>query len=303
LDASATSTGNAGSSTSAPPVVAPPPYPQPLVSPADKSETIVEAAAMASSLTIPQQPKVVDVSPLPQPKPKGKTGLLIGAVVLVLVVIGIAVGGVVIYKVMNPKTPVVVTNTNTTTLPAGPLEVSRYWLMLEPSNSNQPPTRVAGLVPIASGQKFQMRLQFVDDGYVYIVGPGGDSNKPTAFLTTKPAKETGLTNNSVTANSEFSFPRGDGLLQLDTKPGTDTFTVIFSKTRLESPSFLSSQVTGEPMAAGQLAEFNEFINKYKPKSPPVMEEDNSNNQARFVRVKVTADPGNPIVFEVRIQHN
>jgi hypothetical protein len=57
------------------------------------------------------------------------------------------------------------------------------------------------------------------------------------------------------------------------------------------------------MTATHLAEFNEFVNKYKAKSP-LMELDNSNNQSQFVRVKVTADqPGNPIVFEIRIQHN
>jgi hypothetical protein len=79
--------------------------------------------------------------------------------------------------------------------------------------------------------------------------------------------------------------------------------VIFSKAKLESPSFLSAQVTGEPMPPGQLAEFNEFVSEHQQKAP-VMEHDDSNNEAPFVRVKVDADQlGNPIVFEIRIQHN
>jgi len=57
------------------------------------------------------------------------------------------------------------------------------------------------------------------------------------------------------------------------------------------------------MAPGQLAEFNEFVSKHQQKAP-IMELDDSNNQAPFVRVKVDADQlGNPIVFEIRIQHN
>jgi serine/threonine protein kinase len=298
LDAAATSVPNSGAMTTPPPIVPPKPVVSP---PPDNSATIVESAAMASSVTIPQQPKIAEVTTQHAPA-KGKSGMLIGVVVLVVVLSVLAIGGVVVYKLMNSKAPAVTTNTNSSP-PVAPVEVSRYWLMLEPTKAGEKQTRVAALVPIASGQAFQIRLVFPEDGYVYIVGPGGDNNEPTAFLTTKPMPETGLTSNATTAGAEFSFPKGDGLLRLDKKPGTDTFTVIFSKTRLETPSFLGSQVTGNPMPANQLAEFHEFINKYKAKSPS-LEADNSNNQSPFVRVKVTADqPSNPIVFEIRIQHN
>jgi serine/threonine protein kinase len=305
LDSSATSgPGSAGATT--PPPLAPS---LPKLVPPDKSETIVESAAsLASSATIPQQrseqPRAIDVASLPVPPPpaKSKAGVMIGLIVLVVAFTGIVVGGIVIYKIMYPTPPVVNTNTNTVT-PSGPVEVSRYWLMLEPKKPTEQPTRVAGLVPLASGQAFQMRLSFTQDGYVYIVGPGGDNNEPTAFLTTKPMPESGLTSNATKAGAEFSFPNGDGLLRLDKKPGTDRFTVIFSKTLLETPSFLSTQVTGNPMPAAQLAEFNDFVSKYKGNAP-VIELDNSNNQTPFARVKVGADQqSNPIVFEVRIQHN
>ena len=93
------------------------------------------------------------------------------------------------------------------------------------------------------------------------------------------------------------------MLRLDTKPGTDKFTVIFSKTKLESPSFLSSKVDGKPMSADRLSEFNDFVSKHMQKAP-VTELDDTNNQMPFVRVKVDAEQvGNPIVFEIRIQHN
>jgi hypothetical protein len=174
--------------------------------------------------------------------------------------------------------------------------------MLEPAKAQAKPTRVAGLVPVASGQTFQMHFVFPQAGYVYIFGPGVD-NKPTAFLTARPSAETGLENNRASAGAEFSFPSGDQLLSLDKKPGTDRFTVIFSKSRLESPSFLNATVNGEPLTADQLAEFNSFVGKYT-KVAPSIELDESNNQKPFVRVKGNANQSQePFVFEVRIQHN
>src|SRR6185369_15747248 len=176
-------------------------------------------------------------------------------------------------------------------------EVSRYWLMLEPTAHEGKLTRVAGLVPLASGQSFQMHFVFGQDGFVYIFGPG-EGNQTTAFLTTKPSPETGLSTNEANAGQEFSFPKGDQLLGLDKKPGTDLFTVIFSKTKLESPSFLTAQVTMDPLPANELAEFNEFVGKYTQK-PPVLERDDSNNETPFVRVKIDGDKqSDPIVFEL-----
>jgi hypothetical protein len=270
--------------------------------------TLVESADMASSVTIQQQPNVT-VSPLPNvtpvdvaPASKSKAGLMIGFVVLLVVLVGGGVGGFFIYNKFKTKPVTGTTSSGTTTPPVTPTEVTRYWLMVEPPDEKTEPARVAGLVPIASGQSFQMRFVFAESGYVYIVGPNKD-NKSTVFLSTKPAPGTGLKTNQVQAGKEFSFPNGDGLLGLDNKPGTDKFTVVFSKTRLESPSFTTAEVTGEAMPAAQLGEFKDFVNKYSAK-PPTIEFDDTNNQAQFVRVKVNADQqGNPIVFEVRIQHN
>jgi hypothetical protein len=147
-----------------------------------------------------------------------------------------------------------------------------------------------------------MHFVFAEDGYVYIFGPG-EGNQPTAFLTTKPSPATGLSTNEAKSGQEFSFPKGDQLLGLDKKPGTDRFTVVFSKTKLESPSFLSAQVTGDPLQANQLADLNAFVSRYTQKAA-VMELDDSNNQTPFVRVKVDGNKhSDPIVFEIRIQHN
>ena len=164
-----------------------------------------------------------------------------------------------------------------------------------------PKTQVAGLVPIASGQPFSFHFTFDEDGYLYIFGPG-DNNQLTAFLTTKPQPDTGLTTNKVSKGKEFSFPKGN-TLTLDKNPGTDNFTIIFSKSPLSSPSFLDMQVTFEPLTASQQADFKAFVSKYQGK-PPVIELDDSNPKAQFVKVKTTSDrSNNPIVFDIRIQHN
>ena len=110
-----------------------------------------------------------------------------------------------------------------------PKEISRYWLELEPAAEGGQTTRVAGLVPIASGQSFKFHFTFNEDGYLYIFGPG-DNNQPTAFLTTKPLPDTGVSSNKVSKGVDFSFPSGAGNnLTLDKNPGTDNFTVIFVK--------------------------------------------------------------------------
>ncbi len=308
LDASATSVPADSSKATTPPV-SPPAALQPRTPLADQSmsaATVVEKAPMESSVTV-QQPKVAEVV-RPQVAPqaaKGKTGLIVGMVALVIILAVVAVGGFLVYsKFKASPTPANNnTNTNATVPPETNVEAGRYWLMLEPKTENEPTARVAGLVPLASGQSFQMRLVFPSDGYLYIVGPGGDNNQPTAFLTNQPMPATGLTSNAVKANKEFSFPGGNQLLSLDSRPGTDKFTVIFSKARLEAPVSLNARVEGKPLNASELSEFNAFVSKNMQK-PALTELDDSNNQTPFVRVKVDADKlSNPIVFEIRIQHN
>jgi serine/threonine protein kinase len=286
------------------------PEPPQQIDPSMSSATVAESAAMASSATAvpvarPAAPAVpasaAPAVPAP-PTKKSSAGLIIGAVVLLVVV---AVGGIASYFIWNrSRTTTVVTNSGSTTATApAPREITRYWLELEPAREGDQPTRVPGLVPIASGQSFKFHFAFSDSGYVYILGPG-ENNQPTAFLTTKPLPESGVTNNQATGGSDFSFPRGAGNnVTLDKNPGTDVFTIIFAKSALSSPSFLNEPVTGRPLSAPQQAELKAFVAKYAEK-PPVTELDESNPRAPLVRVKVPAEQtSSPIVFDIRIQHN
>jgi len=222
----------------------------------------------------------------------------------VILLVG-GVGGFLVWnKMKSNSTSTATTNGNTAGVASAPVEVSRYWLSLEPKG--KPKTQVAALGPIASGQEFKFYFTFAEDGYLYIVGPGPNKNQPIAFLTNNPSGA-GVTSNKVSKGVEFSFPKDDAdnvnNLTLDKKPGTDHFTVIFSKTPLSSPSFLSEPVTGDALTAAQQADLKDFISRYQSKAPTT-ELDESNARAPFVRVKaVTDQTSNPIVFNIRIQHN
>ena len=263
---------------------------------------------MASSVTAPQVvkpappqiPKVAAVAPAPA---KSKAGLIIGVVVALVLIVALGVGGFLFWKMKSNGSGTANANTSPEVTSA-PKEISRYWLELEPATEGGQITRVAALVPIASGQSFKFHFIFNDDGYLYIFGPGGNTNEPTAFLTTKPLPRTGVTSNKVSKGVEFSFPSGaENSFTLDKNPGTDNFTVIFAKTPLASPSFFNEPVTGEPLSTAHQADLKAFAARYQDKRP-VIELDESNARAPFVKVKAAPDQtGNPIVFDIRIQHN
>ena len=284
-----------------------PAFPPPQ-NPAMPAATVVESAAMASSMTVPRVAKPAPASQqiaTEVPASKSKAGILIAAGVVLVLVLAIGVGGFLFWK--NSKSTTTGTNSSNAnssnaTVTNAPKEISRYWLELEPAEIGGPVTRVAALVPIASGQSFKFKFDFTEDGYLYIFGPGGDTNQPTAFLTTKPLPATGVASNQVTHGIQFSFPAGSYNLTLDKNPGTDNFTVIFAKTPLPEPSFLNELVTGNPLSAAQQADLRAFIAKYKQQRT-VTEPDESNARAPFVRVKAELNPnGDPIVFNIRIQH-
>ena len=273
--------------------------------------TVVESGKHAETVTVPHVPKVSPPGPPPPvavaapAASKSKVGLVIGVGVVFVILLVAGVGGFLVWnKLKSNSTSTTSTNVNTTGAASAPVEVSRYWLGLEPKG--KPKTQVAALVPIASGQEFRFYFKFADDGYLYIFGPG-EKNVPMAFLTNKPALQTGVKSNKVSKGVDFTFPRDDEenvhTLTLDKNPGTDHFTVVFSKTPLSSPSFFNEPVTGDPLTAAQQAELKDFVSRYQSKAPTT-ELDESNASAPFVRVKAMSDQtSNPIVFDIRIQHN
>jgi serine/threonine-protein kinase len=270
--------------------------------------TVAESPGMASSLTVVQPQQTTPEPPriaVERPPSKNRAALLIAGAVTLLMVLVLGVGGLWFWNRSRLNRPSGSGGTNvngTGEVVTAPVDITRYWLELEPAPDPQA-SRVAGLKPLASGQSFKFVFVFNQDGYVYIFGPG-ENNQPTAFLTAKPLPQSGVKSNKVAEGLEFSFPSGSGNnVTLDKNAGTDSFTVIFSKTQLSSPSFLNEPVTGEPLSAAQQAELKSFVSKYQAKRV-ITEPNELNPLAPFVKVKAAPDqPSGPIVFDIRIQHN
>src|SRR4029077_10230673 len=140
------------------------------------AQTIAESGDAGSILTVPQdrsrQRDIPMAVAAPQaqvavPASRGKSALLIGAVVVVVILAVAGIGGFLIYNYnwskANPNTVGAGTNANSSSVATAPAprEISRYWLELEKPSAN-----VAGLVPIASGQSLKLHFVFSEDGYV-----------------------------------------------------------------------------------------------------------------------------------------
>jgi serine/threonine-protein kinase len=270
--------------------------------PAHQSATVYEPANSASSITVQRPPDVTSV----EKSSKRGSWLLIGAVLMILIVVGVGVGGYFALSWMNSK-PVPGNNSSgnnngaATATTAATKEFGKYWLellLLTPGEN----VRVTGGVPLSSGQPFKFHFQVNEDGYVYIIGPGAE-NRLTAFLTSKPATISGVSSNRLEKGADFSFPDGlEHWLELDKKPSTEDYTIIISRQPLSSPAFLSEQATGEPLNDSQLAEWQDFLAKQKI-TEPVTEVNDKSSTEPFVQLKVpAADNSNPIVFHIRIQH-
>ncbi len=276
-------------------------------------------ADMGSSVTVQQAPRT-PVDQVGPGKARGKSLALIGVGALLLILAVVGVGGFFAVSWLkekptgaaNDKGKTAAKGSTSSSNPAtvaAPIEVGRYWLQLFPDSSRASPILVAGGVPLESGEAFKFHFRFLEDGHVYVIGPG-EGNKPVVFLSEKPSSaESGLETNRVVKGIDFSFPTGsfsDGTphsITLDKKPGTETFTIIFSPEPLSSPAFLSARATGKPLSDTEQAEFTNFRAKHRT-TEPVTELDDRDAAAPFVTVKVPQSPGSsaPVVFEVRIQH-
>ena len=253
----------------------------------------------------PQPPAPYMPTPAAKPSKRSPVIPIVIGVVVLLVVAGLGVG-IYLYTQMD-KTSDSGTSTSgksgqdgkDTTDNGTPSakESMQYWLELD-ANAN--PARVAAVVPLASGQKFRFHFTPTEDGYLYVIGPG-EGNVPTTFLTTKPIPDSGVTTNNVKARENFGFPNGDGnWIQLDAKPGTEFYTVIFSKSPITSLAFLDEEA-GKSLSSEEKSELDKYLAPHKANMLPtnVM---NENSAEPFVSVKAPKSDEDTLVFDVRIEH-
>ncbi len=267
---------------------------------------------MASSITIPQSPKPFQTPDTPAKSSRGKSFALAGAGALILILAVIGVGGFFAVQWLKAKPNEDVkgeTAGNKAGNEAGGSasatslkEAGRYWLELLPESIIGETTRAAGSLPLSSGQSFKFHFVFNEDGYLYIVGPG-DANRPTAFLTSKPASISGLKDNRVVKGADFSFPSGiEHWLALDTKPGTEEYTILLSPSPLSSPEFLTKQA-GRVLTDEDFSEFTTTVGQQSVEKITT-ELDDSRGDEPFVIVKIpTQSSADKLVrFIIKIQH-
>jgi hypothetical protein len=178
-------------------------------------------------------------------------------------------------------------------------EALNYWLEVAEAGPNGESARVADTVPLASGQSFKFHFKPDRDGYLYIIGPG-EENVPTTFLTNTPNGEFAKTNEAK-AGTEFTFPAGeDNWIELDKKPGTENYTIIFSPTRLGEPAFFNEDAA--PLTATEQKVFEDFKNKYKANAPTTAVLGGGGTDPQVsVNVPQAAET-EPVIFDVRIEH-
>ncbi len=313
IDSEVTTGPSVAVPTSAPRVEAPPrqvPNPAPVAAQRaleNSAPTAFEPSNLDSSVTIQQPPRVPPLQPVPEPAKKGSSMVFVGIGVLALVLLVVGVGGFLAYKFLSGKSDSKSTTTANTkstepTSGAALKDLGRYWLEILPIHGEEN-VQVVTTKPLTSGQPFKFHFQLTEDGYIYVVGPDNE-NRPTAFLTTKPASVSGVTTNRVIKSEDFSFPSGlEHWLELNKKPGTENYTIIYSPTPLSTPAFFSEQVTGEPLTRAQQTELEDFLAKYDSTKPKT-ELNDANKSEPFVQLKVPPAnaSGNPTIFQISIEH-
>src|SRR5712691_581985 len=131
---------------------------------------------LGSSATVPRRQLPMEI-PLAQEKRGGKGLLIAGAAVLLVIVAVVGVGGIVAFSWFKSKpgtsaaAPAKKPNSSTEA-PAATSDFGRYWLETLPSELAAAPVRVAGAVPLKSGQAFKSHFEFLENGFVYVIGPG-----------------------------------------------------------------------------------------------------------------------------------
>ena len=263
----------------------------------------VPVVDLGSSVTVPRRQPAMEI-PLVEKKRGGK-GLLIGGAIFLVLVLGvIGVAGIFAFSWFKSK-PGNSANSGPVKpdTPPATTELGRYWLETLPNALTPQTVRVAGSAPLRSGEAFKFHFQLSGNGFVYIIGPG-ENNQPTAFLTEKPAAISGLADNRVAKGDDFSFPSGiDHWLELDKKPGTENYTIIFSAERLSTPAFLTQAVTGKPLADTDRSALQDFLAQQET-STAVTELNDKDAAEPYValRVPTTKTPGTPVIFAVKIEH-
>jgi serine/threonine-protein kinase len=246
------------------------------------------SVAPASSYAAPSIPAYIE-----PPKKKGKAGLFlgVGGVLLVVAVVVLGVGGFLGYKYWYA--------------PAHESKESyRYWLETTTDSGQGTGKRLVDTAAsLKSGESFRFHIQSQINGYLYIIGQDSKGNQ-VLYLSNKPLAETNVTTNVINAGQDFEFPRVIWIT-LDQNTGTETYTIIVSPKKLETPTFLNDtpNADGTPITGPQKEDLAAFVSKYSANKPEVAVS-NENGGEPFITLKTPpgAKPDDPVIYEMQLQH-
>jgi eukaryotic-like serine/threonine-protein kinase len=186
-------------------------------------------------------------------------------------------------------------------------EMMSYWMdFYPPIGEVGTPVRMSGpTLRVRSGQQFQFFIAPRESGYLYIIAPG-ERNVLTTFLTAQPDPQLQVESNRVEAGETFAFPGGVGLLQLEGTPGTEIFTIIFSREPLTSPAFLAD-ASLRRLSPAELRELENFRAQYETNRTTLTATNEDGDRSKpLTNVSVNGENGEngnqPMIFDIAIQH-
>jgi serine/threonine protein kinase len=276
-----------------------------------KSAPQASAAAVAQQ-AVAHTPKQTPLAHVPVYTPtrqrsSGAKWIAVGVLVLLLFVV-VGAGGWFAWSRLQARSEnrdVVSGSTGGSMTPAR-AELLDYWLEAFDDADQPAGQRVAAKVlSLGSGQQFKFHFKARERGFLYIVGPGA-GNAPTTFLTARPAGI--MKTNLAAAGADFIFPYGAGqVLELDKNSGTEEYVVIYSRTPLLEPAFLAASA-GHELTPEELKELEDLRARSKTAAPvtDVKESGASSAESAAVTVFVSQSAaeasGQPVVFDIRIEH-
>jgi serine/threonine protein kinase len=179
-------------------------------------------------------------------------------------------------------------------------EALRYHLEIAPSDdaAGQRAIRATGLGPMEAGAKFKFHFKPMEGGYFYVIALG-QNGVPQTFLTSRPMPSSGVVTNLSAAGRDFNFPDGGQWFSIRKDSENTPFTVIFSKTPLKAPSFLSSEA-GRDLTADEQQELMDLKKRYAAGAPELVAMKDGNQP--FVSVQPPERAANePIIFDISIK--
>jgi len=168
---------------------------------------------------------------------------------------------------------------------------------MEPSGRGR--TRATGVEPLAAGRRFKFHFTPRAGGYLYVIALGKGNTLKT-LLTAQPLPASEVKTNQVAAGSDFQFPGGDAWLVIEREADTTPFTIIFSPSPLETPSFLAAPA-GRSLSAEEQNELAAWRERFKADAPELAARD-SNQQAKVaVSIPAPHSGSGPLIFDILIK--